>query len=103
MFKQKKLQLAVACCFVCSVSFAAEPTEPAQLSQDEVEAANVMLVAPVVVTATRQEQNSFDLPVSIDVVDAAQIQDGRLQVNISESLARVPGVVAQFRGQYAQD
>ncbi len=60
-------------------------------------------LSPVVVTATRTEQNSFDLPVSIDVVDAEKIQEGQLQVNISESLARVPGMVAQSRGQYAQD
>ena len=60
-------------------------------------------LSPVVVTATRTEQNSFDLPVSIDVIDAEKIQEGQLQVNISESLARVPGMVAQSRGQYAQD
>lgn len=64
---------------------------------------NSIETAPVVVTATRVERNSFDLPVSIDVVDAEKIQEGQLQANISESLARVPGIVSQFRGQYAQD
>jgi iron complex outermembrane receptor protein len=58
---------------------------------------------PVVVTATRDEQRAFDLPVAIDVIDATQIQQGQLQVNLSESLARVPGIVAQNRGNYAQD
>lgn len=57
----------------------------------------------VVVSATRVEQSSFDLPVSIDSVGAAQIQEQQLQVNLSESLARVPGVVAQNRQNYAQD
>lgn len=59
--------------------------------------------APVVVTATRVEQNSFDLPVAIDVVTAKDIQDGQLQMTLSESLIRVPGITAQNRTQYAQD
>lgn len=58
-------------------------------------------LSPIVVTATRVEQNSFDIPVSIDVVDAEKIQEGRLQASISESLARVPGLVAASRGQSA--
>lgn len=57
----------------------------------------------IVVTATRVEQPAFDLPVSIDNVTQAQLQDGQLQVNLSESLARVPGIVAQNRQNYAQD
>jgi iron complex outermembrane receptor protein len=57
----------------------------------------------VVVSATRVEQSSFDLPVAIDSVDAAAIHEQQLQVNLSESLARVPGVVAQNRQNYAQD
>jgi iron complex outermembrane recepter protein len=58
---------------------------------------------PVVVTATRTEQPAFDLPVAIDTVDAAQIQQGQLQINLSESLARVPGIVVQSRWNFAQD
>lgn len=60
-------------------------------------------LAPVVVTATRVEQSSFDLPVSIDSVDAAQLRDQRLGANISESLVRVPGTVVQNRETYAQE
>ncbi len=59
--------------------------------------------SPVVVSATRVEQNSFDLPVSIDAVGREQLQDGQLQVNLSESLGRVPGLVVQNRQNYAQD
>jgi iron complex outermembrane recepter protein len=102
MLSYKSLAVAIAGCFA-TATIAAETPAVGKPTQQEIEQANVMLVSPVVVTATRIEQNSFDLPVSIDVVNAEQIQDGRLQVNISESLARVPGVVAQFRGQYAQD
>lgn len=58
---------------------------------------------PVVVTGTRVEQRAFELPIAIDSVDAAQIQQGQLQINLSESLGRVPGIVVQNRGNYAQD
>jgi iron complex outermembrane receptor protein len=57
----------------------------------------------VVVTATRIEERSFDLPVSIDRVDRSVIREDRPQVNLSESLNRVPGVVVQNRQNYAQD
>ena len=60
-------------------------------------------LSPVVVTATRTEQNSFDVPASIDVVDSAQIHDQQLQTNLSESLARVPGITVANRQNYAQD
>ena len=57
----------------------------------------------VVVTATRIAENSRDLPVSVDRIDAQTIRDGQLQVNLSESLMTVPGVSAQSRQNYAQD
>ena len=60
-------------------------------------------ISPIVVTATRTEQNSFDLPVSIDAVDGEKIQEGQLQVNLSESAYRVPGVVVNNRNNPAQD
>lgn len=56
-----------------------------------------------VVTATRNGQSSFDLPVSIDRIERTAIRDGQPQVNLSESLSRVPGVMAQNRQNYAQD
>lgn len=57
----------------------------------------------VVVTGSRMERSSFDLPASIDVVDAARIRDTQMRVNASESLSAVPGLVAQNRQNYAQD
>jgi iron complex outermembrane receptor protein len=60
-------------------------------------------LATVVVTATRIEQSSADLPVSIDRIGQAEIHNGQLQVNLSESLMTVPGVSAQSRQNYAQD
>ncbi len=57
----------------------------------------------VVVTATRIAESSANLPVSIDRIDATQIRQGQLQINLSESLAVVPGMSAENRQNYAQD
>ncbi|ALK95668.1 TonB-dependent receptor [Massilia sp. WF1] len=57
----------------------------------------------VVVTGSRAEHLSFDLPASIDVVNAAQIGAAQPRVNVSEALAAVPGLVVQNRQNYAQD
>jgi iron complex outermembrane receptor protein len=60
-------------------------------------------LSSVVVTATRVEQDSFDLPMAIDKIEQSAIQDSQLRMTLSESLARVPGVTAQNRHQMAQD
>ena len=57
----------------------------------------------VVVSATRAEHPSFDLPAAIDVVDAERINAAQPRVNASEALAAVPGIVVQNRQNYAQD
>ena len=57
----------------------------------------------IVITATRSERNSFELPVSIDRIDADAIREGKPMINLSESLSRVPGVVVQNRQNYSQD
>ncbi len=60
-------------------------------------------LAPVIVSATRIEHSSFDLPAAVDVVSAAQITEGQARVNASEALVAVPGLVVQNRQNYAQD
>jgi iron complex outermembrane receptor protein len=57
----------------------------------------------VVVTATRVPQPSLGIPASVDRIYAEEIRAGRPQVNLSESLGRVPGIVVQNRQNYAQD
>ena len=66
-------------------------------------AQEILRVDPLVITATRIEERAFDLPVAIDSIGAARIQQGQLQINLSESLSRVPGLVVQNRWNYAQD
>jgi iron complex outermembrane receptor protein len=65
--------------------------------------AQTTAITPIVVTGTRVATDPQTLPMAIDVVDSEQIRDQNLQVNISESLPRVPGINVQNRGNYAQD
>lgn len=64
---------------------------------------DIRQLSPTVVTATRVEENSFDLPLSINVIEQKDIQNGQLAQSLSESLIRVPGISAQNRNQMAQD
>ena len=75
----------------------------AVLGDGVVFAADVLLVPEVVVSATRVEQSSFDLPVSIDVVTGEQMQNGQFMVNTAESLSRVPGIVAPNQYRFSSD
>jgi len=66
-------------------------------------AQDVQPLGPIVVTGTRSAAVAFDLPMSIDILDARVLRDGQPQVNLSETLGRVPGVFAANRQNYAQD
>jgi iron complex outermembrane receptor protein len=57
----------------------------------------------VVVQSGRIEQKQFDAPGSVYAIDAQTIQNSGPQVNITDVLNRVPGVVALNRNNYAQD
>jgi iron complex outermembrane receptor protein len=57
----------------------------------------------VVISGSRVEHSSFDLPAAVDVVDTARIRDEQMRVNASEALIAVPGMVVQNRQNYAQD
>ena len=57
----------------------------------------------VTISVTRTEAKNFETPASVDVVTRSQIEDAKQQVNISEVLGTVPGLVANNRGNYAQD
>ena len=61
------------------------------------------VTAPVVVTGTRIEQNSFDLPMSINSISGDAIRDAQQQVNLSEVAVRIPGIVVNNRNQAAQE
>ncbi len=87
----KLLSLFTACPVICCISFSAPPVHAAALRDD------------VVVTATRTEQPSFALPMAIGTISENAINADQLQVNLSETLPQIPGVVAHNRQNYAQD
>ena len=59
---------------------------------------------PVTVTVTRTEATPFEVPGSVTVIDGDRIRAAaRPEINLSESVALVPGVVARDRQNYAQD
>jgi iron complex outermembrane receptor protein len=97
---------------ICAVAGAAAVAAADDPSSDEVNgkaelfnshALHENKLETVVVTATRIEQQSFNLPMSVDRIDSAEIHEGQSQVNLSESLDTVPGVSVQSRQNYAQD
>jgi iron complex outermembrane receptor protein len=100
------MQPAAALCFLIMLGTALAATPPAVAppnttatgAGDESEP-----LTELVVTATRVAQTSFNLPVSVDRVDAARIRQGQSQVNLSESLVSVPGISIESRQNYAQD
>jgi iron complex outermembrane receptor protein len=65
--------------------------------------ASTPTLKPVLVTSTRTEAPPFDVPASIDVIGGDEMRDGRPQINLSESLGGIPGLVVQNRQNYAQD
>lgn len=60
-------------------------------------------LAPVVVTGKGFEQRAFDTPYSVTVVDDDALRNAGPMVNLSEAMARVPGLVVANRNNYAQD
>ncbi|PUE09407.1 hypothetical protein B9Z51_11070 [Limnohabitans sp. T6-5] len=66
-------------------------------------AAHAQSTDEVTVQSGRLAQKQFDAPASVRVIDGESIRNAGAQVNLSEALAQVPGVVALNRNNYAQD
>lgn len=60
-------------------------------------------LAPVVITGSGSTEQRWRGSATVDVVDGRELRDGQLQINLSEGLARVPGLVIRNRENYAQD
>jgi iron complex outermembrane receptor protein len=57
----------------------------------------------VVVTGSVAGVRAFDAPYAVDLVDADTLRSAGPLVNLSEAMARVPGLVVNMRNNYAQD
>jgi iron complex outermembrane recepter protein len=81
--ERRALALAAAC--ACGAAVAQEPTQQ------------------VVIVGSGVEQRAFDTPYAVGIVDAQTLRSAGPLVNLSESLARVPGLAVNARQNYAQD
>ena len=61
------------------------------------------VLQPVVVTGAAPDRRRWLSPATVDIVEDDEVHAGQLQVNVSESLGRVPGLLVQNRQNYAQD
>ena len=76
---------------------------PVSSAQAQTAAQKPTVLPEVSVSATRVERDNMDIPASIDTIDQRTIREANPQVNLSEALKRVPGIVVQNRQNYAQD
>ncbi|EHR73614.1 outer membrane receptor protein [Burkholderiales bacterium JOSHI_001] len=86
-----------------SRSFHALALLPLAASLSLAQAQNNNNDATVVVTGSVRAQAALDAPFAIHSVDAQTLRDAGPMVNLSESLARVPGLLVANRNNYAQD
>src|SRR5512137_553674 len=57
----------------------------------------------IVITGSGAEKRAFDTPYAVGSVDAEALRSAGPMVNLSEAMARVPGLVVNLRNNYAQD
>ena len=62
-----------------------------------------MQAESVVISGSGVERRAFETPYAVSVIDAAELRSAGPMVNLSEALARVPGLVVTTRNNYAQD
>ena len=75
-------------------------TAPASAETDDV---MHLQLDPIIVRATRIEDEQAKLPVAVGTVGKDEIQLGRQQLGLDESLAAIPGLFFQNRYNFAQD
>ena len=61
------------------------------------------VIEEVVVTSSRTGQSLLDIPSAVSIVGEQDIQLGRQQLGLDESLNRVPGLFSQNRYNFTQD
>lgn len=67
------------------------------------QAATETTLETVVITGSTRERRLTDVPYAITSVGSEALRNGGPMVNLSESMARVPGLVVANRNNYAQD
>jgi iron complex outermembrane receptor protein len=83
--------IGICCAALTSVGASAEDAQQAPSA------------GSMVVTATRTERPVYDIPAAIDVVGGDELRTHRANVDLSEGVGKIPGIVVQNRYNYAQD
>lgn len=65
--------------------------------------AGLAVTERITVTASGAARRAFDTPYAVGTVDVQTLREAGPMVNLSEALARIPGIVAANRHNYAQD
>ncbi len=86
------------CLALCATAAAVASAFPAHAQTSD-----AVTLDPVVVSAERAPQPSFDAPASVSAITRSTIETAGPQVNASEVLNRVPGISVLNRQNYAQD
>lgn len=86
--------------FVLAALFAAAGFAVAEPSDDKADSGKV---DEIVIRATRMEKRVDEIPAAISVVTKDDIQLGRQQLGMDESLASIPGVFIQDRYNFSRD
>jgi iron complex outermembrane recepter protein len=60
-------------------------------------------VTNVNISVTRTQAKNFETPASVNSIGRTEIEEAKAQVNLSEVLQAVPGIVSNNRNNYAQD
>lgn len=58
---------------------------------------------PIIVNSTHIDRPLLETPASVSVVEGDRLKTGAFQVNLSENLNEVPGLLIKNRNNYAQD
>ncbi|MEX8519368.1 MAG: TonB-dependent receptor family protein [Leptothrix sp. (in: b-proteobacteria)] len=67
------------------------------------DAAETDTLEPVVITGSTQARRQVDAPYAISSVSTDELRSSGPLINLSEALARVPGIIVANRNNYAQD
>lgn len=90
------LLLGLAAVSALPVHAAEPPSARAPEALDAVELEAVEVVAP-------KPRSALGLPAAVDRVNADELHEGQLQLDLAEGLLRVPGIAPRNRQNYAQD
>ncbi|MEX2470203.1 MAG: TonB-dependent receptor [Pseudohongiellaceae bacterium] len=84
-----------------SIALAVATTALPAAAQEQAEA--VTPLEEIVVIGTRTERQLGQIPLGVSVINMDDIQRGRQELSLDESLARVPGLFMQNRYNFSQD